>query len=70
MLRPSESNIPAVSSASQNTIIDFISGQSVSATREELEAVQVFSKILVDDYGYPKTHIRTAPPIASQGTAL
>ena len=42
-----------------NTIVDFISGQRVRATREEVEAVQVFSKLLVNGYGYPKDHIRT-----------
>ena len=42
-------------------IIDFISGHSVRATPEETEAVQPFSRILVDDYGYPKTHIHTRP---------
>jgi hypothetical protein len=42
-------------------IIDFISGQEVKATPEEVEAVQVFSKQLVEDYGYPKSHIQTRP---------
>lgn len=42
-------------------IIDFISGQSVKATPEEVEAVQPFAKILVDDYGYPKDYIQTRP---------
>ena len=40
---------------------DFISGVRVSATPEEVEAVQVFSRMLVDDYGYPKALIRTRP---------
>jgi type I restriction enzyme M protein len=35
-------------------IIDYISGLEVRATLEEVEAVQVFAKILVEDYGYPK----------------
>ena len=30
-------------------------------TPEEIEAVQPFSKILVDDYGYPKENIHTRP---------
>ena len=34
-------------------IIDFISGQQVKETPEKIEAVQPFSKILVEDYGYP-----------------
>lgn len=41
--------------------IDFISGQEVKATPEEIEAVQVFAKQLVEDYGYPKDHIQTRP---------
>lgn len=42
-------------------IIDFISGIEVKATPEEVEAVQVFSRILVEDYGYPKKLIATHP---------
>ncbi len=42
-------------------IVDFISGQEVKATPEEIEAVQVFAKQLVEDYGYPKDHIQTRP---------
>ncbi|MDR0969416.1 MAG: N-6 DNA methylase [Lentimicrobiaceae bacterium] len=42
-------------------IRDYISGQQVKATPEEVEAVQVFSKILVEDYGYPKENIQTRP---------
>ena len=42
-------------------IIDFISGQEVKATPEEIEAVQVFARQLVEDYGYPKDHIQTRP---------
>jgi len=42
-------------------IIDFISGQEVKETPEEIEAVQVFAKQLVEDYGYPKDHIQTRP---------
>lgn len=40
---------------------DYISGQQVKATPEEVEAVQVFAKILVEDYGYPREHIQTRP---------
>ncbi|GHT70285.1 restriction endonuclease subunit M [Bacteroidia bacterium] len=43
------------------TITDYISGIEVNATPEEIEAVQVFSKQLVEDYGYPKEHIQTRP---------
>lgn len=42
-------------------IKDFISGKEVKATPEEVEAVQVFSKQLVEDYRYPKEHIQTRP---------
>ncbi|CAI2192157.1 4472_t:CDS:2, partial [Funneliformis geosporum] len=35
--------------------------QSVKTTPEEIEAVQVFSKQLVEDYNYPKVHIQTRP---------
>lgn len=42
-------------------IIDYISGMQVKASPEEIEATQVFSKILVEDYGYPKTQIQTRP---------
>ncbi len=42
-------------------IEDFISGKSVRETPEEKDAVQVYSKILVADYGYPKNHIQTRP---------
>lgn len=42
-------------------IKDYISGIEVKATPEEIEAVQVFSKILVEDYGYPKENIQTRP---------
>lgn len=42
-------------------IFDYISGTEVKATPEEVEAVQVYSKILVEDYGYPKSHITTHP---------
>lgn len=42
-------------------IIDYISGNPVNATPEEVEAVQPFLKILVEDYGYPKTRIMAHP---------
>lgn len=42
-------------------LIDFISGQEIKATPEEVEAVQVFAKQLVEDYGYPKSNIQTRP---------
>ncbi|GAW90722.1 N-6 DNA methylase [Flavobacterium psychrophilum] len=42
-------------------IIDYISGEQVKATPEEIEAVQIFSKQLVEDYGYSKDQIQTRP---------
>lgn len=42
-------------------LFDYISGHEVKATPEEVNAVQVFSKILVEDYKYPKDHIKTRP---------
>lgn len=42
-------------------IIDYISGLQVKETPEEIEAVQPFAKILVDDYGYPKAYVHTRP---------
>lgn len=42
-------------------IVDYISGKSVRDTPEERQAVQVFARILVEDYGYPKSHIQTHP---------
>ena len=43
------------------TITDYISGVQVNATPEEIEAVQVFSRQLVEDYAYPKEYIQTRP---------
>ncbi|MCI8465204.1 MAG: N-6 DNA methylase [Lachnospiraceae bacterium] len=42
-------------------IVDYISGLEVKGTPEEVEAVQVFARILVEDYGYPKKQIVTHP---------
>lgn len=44
-----------------NYLIDFVSGVSVRASPEEAEAVQVFARRLVDDYGYDKEQIQTHP---------
>lgn len=38
---------------------DFISGMEVNSTPEEVDAVQPFSKKLVEDYGYPQSHVQT-----------
>lgn len=42
-------------------IEDYISGVEVQAKPEELQAVQPFEKILVEDYGYPKSLIIAHP---------
>ena len=42
-------------------LIDYISGTEVKATPEEVQAVQPFSKMLVEDYGYPKELITAHP---------
>ncbi len=49
------------SSEKAGFIVDYISGKSVRDTPEERQAVQVFARILVEDYGYPKSHIQTHP---------
>lgn len=56
MARKEENQIPR-----NGYLIDFISGLEVKATPEEIEAVQVFSKQLVNDYGYPSSLIQTRP---------
>jgi type I restriction enzyme M protein len=53
---PSENRVPK-----EGYITDYISGQFVRDTPEETEAVQVFAKVLVEDYGYPKDVIQTRP---------
>ena len=42
-------------------LINFISGQQVRATPEEMYAVQVFARRLVEDYGYSKRQVQTHP---------
>jgi type I restriction enzyme M protein len=42
-------------------LIDYISGKNIKDGPEEREAVQVFARMLVEDYGYPKEHIQTRP---------
>lgn len=46
---------------SDRTIVDYISGTNVKNGPEERDAVQVFARMLVEDYGYPKEHIQTHP---------
>ncbi|MBI2454182.1 MAG: type I restriction enzyme HsdR N-terminal domain-containing protein, partial [Parcubacteria group bacterium] len=40
---------------------DYITDTWVKATPEEVEAVQIFVKQLVEDYNYPKANIQTRP---------
>lgn len=42
-------------------VIDFISGRPVRETPEEIQAVQVFARRLVEDFGYPRDCIITRP---------
>ncbi len=42
-------------------ITDYISGLQVEAKPEETEAVQIFSRRLVEEFGYPKEFIQTRP---------
>lgn len=50
-----------MSEVKEGYIVDYISGHQLKATPEEVEAVQVFAKALVEDYGYPKEYIQTRP---------
>lgn len=44
-------------------IVDYISGVEVKATAEEVDAVQVFSRRLVEDLGYVREQIQTRPQV-------
>ena len=64
MAKKINSNIPQTPSTTEvpeGYIIDYISGQLVKEGPEEINAVQIYSRILVEDYGYPKSHIQTRP---------
>jgi len=61
-----ESKTPAPANGAKsgsltNSVADYISGSEVRGTAEETEAVQVFSRRLVEDYGYTKSQIQTRP---------
>ena len=45
----------------EGQIQDFVSGHWVKAGPEEVEAVQIFARRLVEDYGYSKGQIQTRP---------
>ncbi len=42
-------------------IEDYVSGEPVKAGPEEVEATQVITRRLVEEYGWPREHIRTRP---------
>ena len=50
-----------ITSLKEGYILDYISNIPVKITPEEIEAVQVFSRIIVEDYFYPKDFIQTRP---------
>jgi type I restriction enzyme M protein len=56
-----EAVAPEVESADSGYLRDYVSGVRIRATPEEVDAVQVFSRRLVEDYGYPKSHLQTRP---------
>src|SRR5659263_443391 len=43
------------------TVRDYVTGRQVRATPEEVQAVQVFARRLVEDYDYDKKQITTRP---------
>ncbi|MFG1614514.1 restriction endonuclease subunit M [Nonomuraea wenchangensis] len=51
----------AAIAAQRGFITDYVSGRRIRATPEELDAVQVFARRLVEDYGYPRSHLQTRP---------
>lgn len=58
----------SIESLKPGYILDYISKEQVKATPEEIEAVQVYSQILVEDYGYPKECIQTRPQYRVKST--
>jgi len=48
-------------------IRDYISGQRIQATPEELEAVQPFARRLVEDLGYSRQQVQTRPQFMIRG---
>lgn len=51
----------AVDTIRSGYVRDFIADVEVRATKEEIDAVQVFARRLVEDYGYLKQEIQTHP---------
>jgi type I restriction enzyme M protein len=52
---------PSAEQAASGYLTDYVSGTRIRATPEEVDAVQVFARRLVEDYGYPKENLRTRP---------
>jgi type I restriction enzyme M protein len=52
---------PSAEQAASGYLTDYVSKTRVRATPEEVDAVQVFARRLVEDYGYPKAHLQTRP---------
>lgn len=50
-----------MSEMNEGYVSDYITGSLIKATPEEIEAVQPFSRKLVEDYGYPAANIMTHP---------
>ena len=59
--KPIKEKIKAEPEEKAGYVRDFITNTWVKATPEEIEAVQIFVKQLVEDYNYPKAHIQTRP---------
>lgn len=60
-IRPKTEVLVTAEASALGQITDFVSGKEVRATPEEIEAVQIFSRRLVEDYGYRKEQIQTHP---------
>lgn len=45
----------------EDEIVDCVADIPVKATPEEVEAVQPFARRLMEEFGYPKSHLRTRP---------
>src|SRR5437879_3007014 len=61
MPKPAEKLTETTVGLKTGYIVDFISGIPVRDTPEERDAVQVFARRLVEDYGYPKELIQVRP---------
>ena len=59
--KPDAETLAAPAELKPGYIADFISGVPVKDTPEERDAVQIFSRRLVEDFGYPKDIIQTRP---------